>query len=64
MKIKSVLKPKHVAWAIGALGAVIVVSLAVHSGAKTSTNAQPKPVVKVAVAEKKAEMCAGNDLRP
>ena len=53
MKIKSVLKPKHVAWAIGALVAVIVVNLAFHSGAKNSTNAQPTPVVEVAVAEQK-----------
>src|SRR6201987_3371480 len=53
MKIKSVLKPKYAAWAIGALVAVIVVNLAVHSGAKTSTNAQPTPVIEVAVAEQK-----------
>ena len=34
MKIKSVLKPKHAAWAIGALAGAIIVNLAVHSRAK------------------------------
>ena len=34
MKIKSVLKPKHEAWAIGALAGAIVVNLAVHLAAK------------------------------
>jgi membrane fusion protein (multidrug efflux system) len=53
MKIKSVLKPKHVAWATGALVAVIIVNLAVHSGAKSSAKAQPMPVVEVATAEQK-----------
>lgn len=34
MMIKSVLNPKYVAWAIGALVAAIVVNLVVHSGTK------------------------------
>ena len=31
MKIKSVLKPKHVAWAMGALLGAIMVNLVAHS---------------------------------
>jgi len=53
MKIKFFLKPKHVAWAIGALVGAILVNVVAHSGAKASTKAQPMPVVEVATVEKK-----------
>src|ERR1700739_1531187 len=53
MKINSVLKLKHVAWASGALVAVILVSIVTHSRAKASTQAPPSPVVEVAAAEQK-----------
>jgi RND family efflux transporter MFP subunit len=53
MKIKSVLKPKHVAWAIGALVAAIIVNLAVHSGAKASVQPLSTPLVEVATVEQK-----------
>jgi len=53
MKIKSVLKPKHVAWVSGALVAAIMVSLVAHSGAKASTKAPPMPMVEVAAVEQK-----------
>ena len=53
MKIKSVLKPKHVAWTTGALVAAIIVNLAVHSGAKASVQSPPSPLVEVATVEQK-----------
>jgi membrane fusion protein (multidrug efflux system) len=53
MNIKSVLRPKHVAWAIGALVGAIVVNLAVHSGAKASVQAPSSPLVEVATVEQK-----------
>ena len=53
MKIKSVLKPKHVAWAIGALVGAIIVNLAVHSGAKASVQPPSSPIVEVAAVEQK-----------
>jgi RND family efflux transporter MFP subunit len=53
MKIKSVLKPKHVAWAIGALIGAIVVNLAVHSGAKASVQPPSSPLVEIAAVEQK-----------
>src|ERR1700739_2208740 len=53
MKINSVLKLKHVAWASGALVAVILVSIVTHSRAKASTQAPPSPVVEVAAVEQK-----------
>ena len=53
MKIKSVLKPKHVAWAIGALVGAIIVNLAVHSGAKASVQPPPSLLVEVATVEQK-----------
>jgi hypothetical protein len=34
MKISFALKPKHVAWALGALVAAILVNVVAHSGAK------------------------------
>ena len=52
MKIKSVLQPKHVAWAIGALVAAIIVNLAVHSGAKASVQ-PPAPLVEISTVEQK-----------
>jgi len=53
MKIKSVLKPKHAAWASGALIAALLVNVVTHSGAKASTKAPPMPVVEVAAVEQK-----------
>jgi membrane fusion protein (multidrug efflux system) len=53
MKITSVLKPKHVAWAIGALVAAILVNLVAHSGAKASVQPAPSPLVEVATVEQK-----------
>jgi hypothetical protein len=53
MKIKSVLKPKHVAWALGALAGAILVNLAVHSGAKASATPPASPLVEVATVEQK-----------
>ena len=53
MKINSILKPKHVAWASGALVGAILVNLAVHSGAKASVQPPSSPVVEVATVEQK-----------
>jgi membrane fusion protein (multidrug efflux system) len=53
MKIKSVLKAKHVAWAIGALVGAMIVNLAVHSGARASVQPPSSPVVEVATVEQK-----------
>ena len=53
MKIKSVLKPKHVVWAIGTLVAAILVNLAVHSGANSSVQPPSSPLVEVATVEQK-----------
>ena len=53
MKSKSVLKPKHIAWAMGALVAAIVVNLAVHSSAKASVQPPSSPLVEVATVERK-----------
>ena len=53
MKIKSVLKPKHVAWAIGALVGAIIVNLIAHSGAKASVQTPSSPLVEVATVEQK-----------
>jgi RND family efflux transporter MFP subunit len=52
MKINSVLKPKHAAWASGALVMAILVIVVTRSGAKTSVQAPP-PVVEVAAVEQK-----------
>ena len=53
MKITSVLKPKHVAWAIGALVGAIIVNLIAHSGAKASVQPPSSPLVEVATVEQK-----------
>jgi multidrug efflux pump subunit AcrA (membrane-fusion protein) len=53
MNMKSVLKPKHVAWAMGALVGAIIVNLAVHSGAKASVQPPSSPLVEVATVEQK-----------
>ena len=53
MKITSVLKPKHVAWAIGALVGAIIVNLIAHSGAKASVQTPSSPLVEVATVEQK-----------
>src|SRR5580693_1462827 len=50
MKIKSVLKPKHVAWASGVLLAAILGVAVSRSGAKPSAQAPSSPVVEVAPA--------------
>jgi membrane fusion protein (multidrug efflux system) len=53
MKIKSVLKPKHVAWASGVLLAAILGVAVSRSGAKPSAQAPSSPVVEVAPVEKR-----------
>jgi len=53
MKIKSVLKPKHVAWALGTLVGAIIVNLVAHSGAKASVQPPSAPLVEVAAVEQK-----------
>ena len=53
MRINSVLKLKHVAWASGVLVAAILVNVVTHSGAKASTKAPPMSVVEVAAVEQK-----------
>jgi RND family efflux transporter MFP subunit len=53
MKINSVLKPKHMAWASGALVAATLVIVVSRSGAKASVQAPLTPVVEVAAVELK-----------
>ena len=53
MKIDSVLKPKHVAWASGGLLAVILLIVLTRSGAKASVQAPPSPMVEVATVEQR-----------
>src|SRR5579862_9918339 len=53
MKITSVLKRKHVAWATGVLIVAIVVSVVAHSGAKASVQPPSPPVVEVATVEQR-----------
>jgi membrane fusion protein (multidrug efflux system) len=54
MKISSVLKPKHVAWASGALFAVILLVVVTRPGAKPSVQAaMSSPVVEVAPVEQR-----------
>jgi hypothetical protein len=53
MKIKSVLKPKHVAWASGALVAAILGVAVSRSAAKPSTQTPSSPVVEVAPVEQR-----------
>ena len=53
MKIDSVLKPKHVAWASGALLAVILLIVLTRSGAKASVQAPPSPMVEIATVEQR-----------
>ena len=53
MKINSILKRKHLAWASGTLVAAILVNVVTHSGAKASTKTPPMPVVEVAAVEQK-----------
>jgi len=53
MKINSVLKVKHVAWASGALLAIILLIVVTHSAAKSSTPSSPLAVVEVAVVEQR-----------
>src|ERR1700746_2728304 len=53
MEIKSVLRPKHVAWASGGVLAVILFIVAIHSAAKPRTQTPPPPVVEVAPVEQR-----------
>jgi len=53
MKIKCVLKPKHVAWASGVLLAAILGVAVSRSAAKPSTQAASSPVVEVASVEQR-----------
>jgi membrane fusion protein (multidrug efflux system) len=53
MKIKSVLKPKHVAWASGALVVAILGVAVSRSAAKPSTQTPSSPVVEVAPVEQR-----------
>jgi RND family efflux transporter MFP subunit len=53
MKITSVLKAKHVAWASGVLIALILFAVVAHSGAKPSAKTSSPPVVEVAPAEQR-----------
>jgi hypothetical protein len=52
MKINSALKPKHVAWALGALVAVILFIAVAHSGAKASVQPPSSRVVEIAKQDK------------
>jgi membrane fusion protein (multidrug efflux system) len=53
MTIGSTLKPRHAAWASGALVAAILVNVVVHSGAKASVQPPSSPLVEVATVEQK-----------
>src|ERR1700720_4978786 len=53
MKINSVLKPKHMVWASGAVLAVILLIVMTCSGAKASVQAPPPPIVEVATVEQR-----------
>jgi RND family efflux transporter MFP subunit len=53
MKIDSVLKPKHMVWASGAVVAIILLIVMTRSGAKASVQAPPQPIVEVATAEQR-----------
>src|SRR5580692_3158441 len=53
MKIDSVLKPKHMAWASGALLAVVLLIVLTRSGTKASVQAPPPPIVEVATVEQR-----------
>jgi multidrug efflux pump subunit AcrA (membrane-fusion protein) len=53
MKINSVLKPKHMVWASGAVLAVILLIAMTGSGAKASVQAPPPPIVEVATVEQR-----------
>jgi hypothetical protein len=53
MKISFALKPKHAAWALGALAAAILVSAVARSGAKASIQPPSSPVVEVAAVEQR-----------
>ena len=53
MKIKSVLKRKHVAWVSGVVLAIIVGAVVSRSAAKPSTKTPPSPVVEVAPVEQR-----------
>ena len=53
MKFSSVLRPKHAALASGALLAVVLFVIVIHSAAKPRTQAPPQPVVEVAPVEQR-----------
>src|SRR5271155_1242449 len=53
MSIDSVLKPKHMVWASGAVLAVILLIVMTRAGAKASVQAPPPPIVEVATVEQR-----------
>src|ERR1700735_4668134 len=53
MRINSLLKPKHMVWASGAVLAVILLIVMTRSGAKASVQAPPPPIVEVATVEQR-----------
>lgn len=53
MKVNSIMKLKHVAWASGGAVAAILLLGVTHLGAKPTTKAPPPPVVEVAPIEQK-----------
>jgi RND family efflux transporter MFP subunit len=53
MRTNSVLKLKHLAWASGALLAIIMIIVVTHSAAKPSAPTTPVPVVEVSAAEQR-----------
>jgi len=53
MKIDSVLKPKQMVWASGAVLAVILLIVMTRSGAKASVQAPPPPIVEVVTVEQR-----------
>jgi multidrug efflux pump subunit AcrA (membrane-fusion protein) len=53
MKLNSILKMKHVAWASASALVVVLLFFATHSGAKPTAQTPPPPVVEVAPVEQK-----------
>ena len=53
MKLNSILKMKHVAWASAGTLAFVLFFFATHSGAKPTVHTPPPPVVEVAPVERK-----------
>src|ERR1700721_908011 len=53
MRINSLLKPKHMVWASGAVLAVILLIVLTRSGTKASVQSPPPPIVEVAPVEQR-----------